>query len=812
MPSPFHTAVLGSSIVYPNAVAWSEENLVAVAGGNTVTILNPGNPGARGVITIPVSKPFPLGVVDGEGRDLLNGCTLPCILARDNRPCVRSISWSPVGLANNAGCLLAVCTTAGRVKLYRFPFCEFSVEWIEVLDISELLYNHFKSTNFGDNQIVSTEISDVIARKEVVDYGCADEPPVSSLRKGPKRKKQNAIIIAESDSDNLRETNTLQLVPVSFYKSLEKVTDDRNLPILTKQQYASRSEMLMSIAIAWSPILGTSGNGVASPQNSSDYCSVLAVGGKCGRLSFWRIHAPDCYAVDNPKYSSNVLLVGLLKAHDAWITAINWAICGCNDEPQLILATGSSDGSVKIWLVNGEELLKSSEVIYNSFTLFKEAIAVDHATISVLSLTIPSQSPWRLFLAVGKGSGSFEVWIIDMLTCNFDRVGCYSAHDRIVTGLTWAFSGRCLYSCGQENSVKSWMLVENSLCEVPIPSYSPGLKSSCDVPYAFDSCFGLTVSPGNLAIAVARGFDIDLLHPMYQGRSHRAAIEFFWIGGQQLDSSFGRDTENKPFPGIQEKELVWWERNLLWSLDQYADFNRFLTIWDIMTALLAFKQSSSGHTECILLKWLTSHLKSQFGNSVAALPELIKCLPKVSSRHLHLINIISRRVVLKGYKADNTSGKQQELENFGVTKDGQANKWMEFLSSCESELLERLVRFCFSTMLSWQSNSSVEFYRVGCWSPDGLAQMEQWVSKSGKNLKDHTKFLAAEVGKVEKRRLKDLFRYDVEEWCNFCSAVVPFESKDNAVCSGVSYDNGTCQKHKLKRCAISMQILPTKPS
>ncbi|KAI3457941.1 hypothetical protein Pfo_014604 [Paulownia fortunei] len=817
MCSRFQSAVLGSSHVYPNAVVWSEENLVAVACGSTVLILNPGNPGVRGVITIPSSKPFPLGVIDGGGADLLNGCLLPCHLSRDNRPCVRSISWSPVGLANNAGCLLAVCTSGGHVKLYRFPFCEFSVEWIEVLDISEMLYNYFKNTSFGECQIVSSESLDVISRRDNADHECANDPPVSSLRKDRKRRRQNAASVAAIDPDNLREKNTWQIVPVSVYKGKpeKKVSKDCNLPLITVQQYASRNAMLMSLTVAWSPILGTSENGVAIPHNSPNCCSVLAVGGKCGRISFWRIHAPECYSIDNTRYSSKVMLVGLLKAHDTWITAINWALYGSDfSKPQFLLATGSSDGRVKIWQVNGEELLKSSEVIHDSFSLLKEVMTVDAATISILSLTVPSHSPWKLLLAIGKGSGSFEACIVDMHTSKFEKVGCYDAHDRIVTGLAWAFDGRCLYSCSQDNSMKSWILVGNTLCEVPIPSNTPGLKSSPDVPYVFDSCFGLAVSPGNLAIAVARRFDVDLLNPMYQGRTHRAAVEFLWIGGQQLDlsSTTCQDVNNESFPGFPEKDLIWWESNILWSLNQYENISRLLNIWDIVAALLAFKQSAPEFVDHVLLKWLTSYLRLQFGISATLLSEAFKFLPKLSSRQLHLINIISRHVVLKECKADNMSGKQQEIEGLSVTKE-QVNLWMELLLSSESELLERLVGFSFSAMLSLLSNSSMEFFKVGCWSPDGLPQMEQWVSHNGKNVKHHTKFLAAEVGKVEKsRRLQDIFGYEMDERCNFCSAVVPFESTEYAICSGVNYDNGVSQRHKLERCAIAMRILPTKPA
>ncbi|KAL2226888.1 UNVERIFIED_CONTAM: hypothetical protein Sindi_2047500, partial [Sesamum indicum] len=233
--------------------------------------------------------------------------------------------------------------------------------------------------------------------------------------------------------------------------------------------------------------------------------------------------------------------------------------------------------------------------------------------------------------------------------------------------------------------------------------------------------------------------------------THRAAVEFLWIGGQQLDISSEAcpDIDIESFPGLPEKVLIWWECNMLWSLSQYENPSKLLNIWDIVAALLAFKQSAPEYVEHILLKWLTSYFGSQFGNSTTLLSEAFKFLPKLSSRQLHLINIISRHVVLKESTPDHISSKQQELKGLSVTKE-QVNLWMELLLSSENELLERLVGFSFSTILSLLSNSSVDSFEVGCGSLDGLRQMEQWVSHNEKNVKDQTKFLAAKVGKVEK--------------------------------------------------------------
>ncbi|PWA50314.1 transducin/WD40 repeat-like superfamily protein [Artemisia annua] len=98
----FQAVPLVASPSYSNSIAWSHENLLAVASGHLVTILNPALPsGPKGLITIPSAKPFPIGLI--PRHDLLSPCMLPTCLSRDVRPCVRSISWSPLGFSPHAG-------------------------------------------------------------------------------------------------------------------------------------------------------------------------------------------------------------------------------------------------------------------------------------------------------------------------------------------------------------------------------------------------------------------------------------------------------------------------------------------------------------------------------------------------------------------------------------------------------------------------------------------------------------------------------------------------------------------------------------
>ncbi|KAG2247791.1 hypothetical protein Bca52824_087419 [Brassica carinata] len=109
MASRFQEASLVTSPSYPNAVAWSSENLIAVAAGHLVIILNPAFPsGPRGVISVPNAEPYQIGKVRYE--DLFTGGLLPSSLKRERHPCVRSLSWSDLGMSQNYGCLLAVCS------------------------------------------------------------------------------------------------------------------------------------------------------------------------------------------------------------------------------------------------------------------------------------------------------------------------------------------------------------------------------------------------------------------------------------------------------------------------------------------------------------------------------------------------------------------------------------------------------------------------------------------------------------------------------------------------------------------------------
>ncbi|KAJ4835891.1 hypothetical protein Tsubulata_006149 [Turnera subulata] len=824
MASRFQGVALVASPSYPNSVAWSEENLIAVTCGHLVTILNPALPfGPRGLITIPspTSKPYPIGRIKPE--DLLTSCMLPTALSRDRRPCVRSISWSPIGMAPNYGCLLAVCTVEGRVKIYRPPYCDFCAEWIEVADISDMLYDHLSGTNFGELEMSS---SDFATEQE----GCADNQPVSCADDLPnsrtRTRRMRITIYVDKDYEDLGDqssnfTNVENVIMGPASKVTENksagveptsrkrgsnVLENCKFPLSTGKQYASRSAMLSSLVVAWSSMLSSSSGISSSNENaSSSGFSILAVGDKAGNISLWRMLAPQCYSIEKCSPTACIMFAGLVQAHSSWTTAISFGVSGSKSCSEVVLASGSSDGSVKIWLGKFEGLLDASEANKSHFFLLKEVISVNSIPVSVLSLVVPPGLQ-KIFLAVGKGSGSFEAWTCEMSGSKVEKVGSYNGHDCIVTGLAWAFDGRCLYSCGQDNYVRCWVLRGNSLSEEPIPPNTPNLRGSSEIPSMFLSCLGLTASPGNLAVAMVRNFDIDQLDHMYEARLQKAAVEFFWIGGQQLDMS-------PPDLGFcyeslvsSASELACWESNIMWSLTRYENVDKPLVVWDVIAALLAFKQSNPQYIEHILIKWLSKTFLSS--NVDLSVHDLLSHIPqnfsKITTRKLHLLNIICRRVALSELKADDINN-EITLRGPSGGKGEKLTPWMELLFRCERELRERLVGFSFSAVLNNMFDSTTSC-KPGCWCPVGVAQMQQWVALNSDHVSGQLKALASEVKKHQRRHRKREF--GVEELCVYCSAIVPFESPDVAHCQNSEGSNGVIQNHKLARCAVSMQICP----
>ena len=87
---------------------------------------------------------------------------------------------------------------------------------------------------------------------------------------------------------------------------------EENGTLLSADQYASRSAMLCSLVVSWSPLLRLA----SELYPVCDSVSLLAVGGKSGKISLWRFHPTDCYTIEDREVPTTVKFVGLLHAHN----------------------------------------------------------------------------------------------------------------------------------------------------------------------------------------------------------------------------------------------------------------------------------------------------------------------------------------------------------------------------------------------------------------------------------------------------------------------------------------------------------------
>ncbi|XP_078446053.1 transducin/WD40 repeat-like superfamily protein isoform X2 [Wolffia australiana] len=759
MDSHIQTTPLIECPSYPDSVAWSEENLVAVASGSVVTILNPAlASGPRGLIKLPPGRIHSIGVVKEEGVSLL--CVLLMgLLNFTVRHTVNTVlsGWrsNTLSLPSNE-CFVgdpSPCPCHSRSSL--LP---------QVVDISKIFFDYLVSTNFDEIRQSKSNFDEVPASQ------------TSGVEGGEDIYSPNSFRVKAGKGENL---GAASLKKRKSFKS----QNERRLPVITAELYESRNAMLSSLVVSWSSVLGS------FPRSCTHFnYTILAVGGKSGKISLWRFRQPEYYTIEDRSVSVDAKLVGILQAHEEWVSSLGWGLVALDpSKPQLLLGTGSSDGSVRLWMIDVEELLTLSEVKFISIQLLREVISVTQIPISTLSMAVTLAYPDLLVLAVGKGSGSLEAWVCHLSSRKFERVGVYDAHDQLVTGLACAFDGCRLYSCSQDGNIYSW-----DLCiEVQKESHSYSVK--VDEPRKLadlsDPCFGLVLAPGNLVIAVVRSFDVDLLNPMYQARTQKSAVEFLWA----LDPpplSYHSDSQT----------IVDWRSKIFESLNYFMNPERPLVLSDIISALIFLWQNVPCLMENLLLDWLSSNFISEVpmpSLSFENIPIHIQShFDEINIRKIHILNIVCRRLILpEMYK--------EEPPKNGNFQDmiGEKSLWHKLLVYSENIVRVRLVGFSLEAALFGSSESTEASSSVEVWSPVGLAQMRKWMVVNRNLVNDHLSMLLSKIDGSSGR--DNSFEHDELETCGFCLSFVPFHSPDSASCRPA---NASATSHKLTRCAVSMKL------
>lgn len=240
-----------------------------------------------------------------------------------------------------------------------------------------------------------------------------------------------------------------------------------------------------------------------------------------------------------------------------------------------------------------------------------------------------------------------------------------------------------------------------------------------------------------------------LLKPL---RSQKAAVEFLWTVGQRSDISSSEKLNCEAFSGVSKEELAWWKSNILWSLQRYECFVKPLVMWDIIAALLAINQSAPHFVDDLLIEWLSASFMESCSklSREKVLADFSQRLSKLTSRHLHLLNVICRRVILSEVKVDDINSNEHDHGTTCENQEEQVRFWMDLLSTSERELRERLVgiNFACSSLISHiEANKSPSGY----WYPSGLSQMEQWVGRA--QVRDQLRLLASQAHLYGKRYL-----------------------------------------------------------
>lgn len=164
----------------------------------------------------------------------------------------------------------------------------------------------------------------------------------------------------------------------------------------------------------------------------------------------------------------------------------------------------------------------------------------------------------------------------------------------------------------------------------------------------------------------------------------------------------------------------------------------------MVAAMLAFKQSMPEFVELVLTKWLSvSYLGFHADISMEDLvPKITKCFSAVPSRLLHILNVISRRVMLSELK---TVEINRKLQGQRTNDEEEIDLWLKLLEESERELRERLVGLSFSAYLLSESSQGTVSPSSWNWCPAGLAQLQQWVEINRDIVHSQLETLSVEV-------------------------------------------------------------------
>lgn len=99
--------------------------------------------------------------------------------------------------------------------------------------------------------------------------------------------------------------------------------------------------------------------------------------------------------------------------------------------------------------------------------------------------------------------------------------------------------------------------------------------------------------------------------------------------------------------GFFKDELEFWGFKLLWFLNYFECYDKYLVIWDIITVFLVFKECVLKYIKYIVLQWLGLLFECYLNSFIKdILFDVFGCMLKIFFRRLYLFNIFCRRVIV----------------------------------------------------------------------------------------------------------------------------------------------------------------------
>lgn len=391
----------------------------------------------------------------------------------------------------------------------------------------------------------------------------ATKKPRKKGGKGGKRKSEAAIARNRENArqryQKLREANKAAKGEVKR-PGKAKTEHAPGVEVVSAATLAARSDLLAALTVAWSPTC-------QHERTPGGAFTVLAVGSMSGHVALWKVRQPLRYGTGDGGTTS-VAFLGTLLAHDSWVSALGWAYRegpvgrrggdlksveserGTDSQGLLILGTGSSDGSVRLWSVATGDSANGSAPL--GIQPAGQMCAPSGEVVSSLSLRMNGDV---IKVAAARGAGELLVWQGPVPTRGSasqndvaPKVTSARPSGQPLMGLGWTAGGEEVFTCSQEGSLQRWQPDGvNALLPVTLELTAGDRQFGLSVPTPglMRGYTGLAVSPNGLAIAGVRTLALGSLDTMYQAKAMRGALQVALCGRGGVKPGLGKRPRGK---------------------------------------------------------------------------------------------------------------------------------------------------------------------------------------------------------------------------------------------------------------------------